>query len=76
METFLTAKLNEKLHLETYLLAEHSDGIGTTQLIHNIRPKHVIFIHGSPTYLADLAGLEELQNRYHLHLPSVGTAYW
>ncbi|PSB04156.1 MBL fold metallo-hydrolase [Merismopedia glauca] len=73
METALTAKLTQNLHVETYLLAEHSDGIGTTQLIHNIRPKHAIFIHGSPTYLADLTGLEELQNRYHLHLPSVGT---
>ena len=59
--------------VETYLLAQHSDGIGTTQLIHNLRPKHVIFIHGSPTYLGDLTGLEELQNRYHLHSPAAGT---
>jgi Cft2 family RNA processing exonuclease len=66
-------KLARNLHTETYLLAEHSDGIGTTQLIHNIRPKHAIFLHGSPTYLADLTGLEELQNRYHLHLPSAGS---
>lgn len=73
METVLSAKQTQDLPLETYLLAEHSDGIGTTQLIHNIRPKHAIFVHGSPTYLADLTGLEELQNRYHLHLPSVGS---
>lgn len=59
--------------IETYLLSEHSDGAGTTQLIHNIRPKHVVFVHGSPTYLADLTALEELQNRYHLHSPSAGT---
>lgn len=59
--------------VETYLLAQHSDGPGTTQLIHNLRPKHVIFVHGSPTYLADLACLEELRNRYHLHSPAVGT---
>ncbi len=58
---------------DTYLLSEHSDGVGTAQLIHNIRPKHVIFVHGSPAYLADLTALEELQNRYHLHLPSAGT---
>lgn len=58
---------------ETYLLAQHSDGPGTAQLIHNLRPKHVIFIHGSPTYLADLASLEELRNRYHLHSPAAGT---
>ncbi|WP_315791762.1 MBL fold metallo-hydrolase [Fischerella sp. JS2] len=59
--------------LESYLLAQHSDGPGTTQLIHNLRPQHVIFVHASPTYLADLTSLEELQNRYHVHSPEVGT---
>jgi len=59
--------------VETYLLAQHSDGPGITQLIHNLRPQHVIFVHGSPTYLADLTSLEELQNRYHLHLPDTET---
>ncbi|OUL21014.1 hypothetical protein BV378_27535 [Nostoc sp. RF31YmG] len=58
--------------IEAYLLAQHSDGPGTTQLIHNLRPQHVIFVHGSPSYLADLTALEELQNRYHLHSPSAG----
>lgn len=62
----------EHAHLETYLLTSHSDGSGTTQLIHNIRPQHVLLVHGAPNYLADLANLEELQNRYKLHLPSVG----
>lgn len=60
------------LAVETYLLAQHCDGPGTTQLIHNLRPQHVIFVHGSPTYLADLTALEELHNRYHLHSPAVG----
>lgn len=59
--------------VETYLLTEHNDCLGTTQLVHNLRPQHVVFIHGSPTYLADLTGLEELQNRYHLHSPAAGT---
>ncbi|MDJ0735145.1 MAG: MBL fold metallo-hydrolase [Nostocaceae cyanobacterium] len=58
---------------ETYLLAQHSDGPGTTQLIHNLRPQHVVFVHGSPNYLSDLTSLEELQNRYHLHSPAAGT---
>jgi Cft2 family RNA processing exonuclease len=58
---------------ESYLLAQHSDGPGTTQLIHNLRPQHVIFVHGSPNYLADLTCLEELQNRYHVHSPAAGT---
>lgn len=60
--------------VETYLLAQHSDGPGITQLIHNLRPQHVIFVHGSPAYLADLTSLDELQNRYHLHSPASGTA--
>ncbi|MTJ55332.1 MBL fold metallo-hydrolase [Anabaena sp. UHCC 0253] len=59
--------------VENYLLAQHSDGPGTTQLIHNLRPQHVIFVHGSPSYLADLTCLEELQNRYHVHSPAAGT---
>lgn len=59
--------------IETYLLAQHCDGPGTTQLIHNLRPQHVLFVHGSPAYLADLTGLEELHNRYHLHSPSAGS---
>ena len=59
--------------VESYLLAQHSDGPGTTQLIHNLRPQHVIFVHGSPSYLADLTCLEELQNRYHVHSPAAGT---
>lgn len=58
--------------VDTYLLAEHSDGPGTTQLIHNLRPQHIIFVHGSPTYLADLANLDELRNRYQLHTPASG----
>ncbi|WP_008318738.1 MBL fold metallo-hydrolase [Leptolyngbya sp. PCC 6406] len=59
-------------HLETYLLTTHCDGPGTTQLIHNLRPQHVMFVHGSPNYLMDLASLEDLQSRYQLHLPSPG----
>jgi Cft2 family RNA processing exonuclease len=58
---------------ETYLLAQHSDRLGTTQLIHNLRPQHVVFVHGSSTYLTDLTSLEELQNRYQLHSPAAGT---
>lgn len=58
--------------IETYLLAQHCDAPGTTQLIHNLRPQHVVLIHGPAAYLSDLAGLDELHNRYHLHTPSSG----
>ncbi|MEL4895327.1 MBL fold metallo-hydrolase [Crocosphaera sp. Alani8] len=61
------------IHSESYILAEHSDGRNTTQLIHNLRPQHIIFVHGSTINLRDLTNLEELQNRYQLHLPSAGT---
>lgn len=61
-----------QLTVENYLLSDHCDGSGTTQLIHNLRPQHVVFIHGSPAYLSDLTSLEELQNRYHLHTPAPG----
>ncbi|MBD2252893.1 MBL fold metallo-hydrolase [Nostoc parmelioides] len=70
-------KVNKKYSapttVESYLLAQHSDGPGTTQLIHNLRPQHVVFVHGSPSYLADLTCLEELQNRYHIHSPAAET---
>jgi len=70
-----TAQLAQRLermagvNIETYLFSQHCDGLGTTQLIHNIRPQHILFFHGNHAYMADLAGLEELQNRYHLHCP-------
>lgn len=70
---FINKSNQEIICVETYLLAEHSDGKNTTQLIHNLRPQHVIFIHGSQNYLTDLTSLEELQNRYQLHSPTVNT---
>ncbi len=71
----LTTKLQELNFptAETYLLTDHCDGLGTTQLIHNLRPQHIIFVHGSPSYITDLTNLEELRNRYQLHSPSNGT---
>jgi Cft2 family RNA processing exonuclease len=61
-----------QLKVDSYLLSDHCDGPGTTQLIHNLRPQHVVFLHGVPNYLADLTGLEELQTRYKLHCPQPG----
>ncbi|MEA5536510.1 MBL fold metallo-hydrolase [Crocosphaera sp. XPORK-15E] len=68
----VTFMQGHSIHSESYLLAEHSDGRNTTQLIHNLRPQHILFVHGSPINLTDLTSLEELQNRYQLHLPSAG----
>ena len=58
--------------LKTYSLQEHCDGIATTQLIHNLRAQNILFIGGQSDRLAELAALEELSSRYHLHLPAVG----
>ena len=58
--------------IESYLLAEHSDGRNTTQLIHNLRPQHIILAHGTLNYLLELASLEELRNRYQIHSPAGG----
>jgi Cft2 family RNA processing exonuclease len=70
---YLESATNLGIKTQSYFLSEHSDGAGTTQLIHNIRPQHVIFVHGSASYLADLTALEELHSRYQLHLPSAGS---
>lgn len=72
LQTLAPAMEAGRIQIETYLLTTHSDRTGTTQLIHNLRPQHIAFVHGNPAHLADLAGLEELQTRYQLHLPSVG----
>lgn len=58
---------------ETYWLSEHSDGNSTLQLIHNLRPQHVLFVHGQPKNLANLANLDELSNRYKIHVPRNGS---
>lgn len=72
-EQFLKIRNLQNIEIDTYLLAEHSDGRNTTQLIHNLRPQHIIFVHGSSNYLVELTGLEELRNRYQLHTPSSNT---
>ncbi len=61
-----------QFEIDDYLLADHSDGRNTTQLIHNLRPQHLIFVHGQPEDIQDLTGLEELQSRYQLHSPAAG----
>jgi hypothetical protein len=61
-----------QFELDDYLLADHSDGRNTTQLIHNLRPQHLIFVHGQPEDIQDLTSLEELQSRYQLHSPATG----
>lgn len=61
-----------KLNLDYYFLADHCDGSTTLQLIHNLRPQHVLFVHTPSPFLTDLMSLDELNSRYHLHIPTSG----
>jgi Cft2 family RNA processing exonuclease len=58
---------------ETYWLSDQSDGNATLQLIHNLRPQHVLFVHGGLASLTEFALLDELNSRYKLHLPRSGS---
>lgn len=58
--------------IQTYFFPEHCDGLATTQLIHNLRPQHVLLIGPENDRLAELAALEELSSRYKIHLPALG----
>ncbi|PZO15018.1 MAG: hypothetical protein DCF25_14275 [Leptolyngbya foveolarum] len=59
-----------EVKMEHYMLTNHCDGGGTKQLIHNLRPQHVVFVHGESQQLTNLANLDDLQSRYQLHLPT------
>ena len=61
---------SKEIAIEHYMLTNHCDGGGTTQLIHNLRPQHVVFVHGESQQLTNLANLDDLQSRYQLHLPT------
>ena len=52
LQQFAQENKSEQIIIEDYLLAEHSDGRNTTQLIHNLRPQHIVFIHGETNYLS------------------------
>lgn len=58
-----------QFEIENYWLGEHSDGRGITQLIHTLRPQHIVFVHGQPQAIEALTSLPELQSRYQLHSP-------
>jgi hypothetical protein len=62
-------RLPDRIPRDTYQLSEHCDSAGTTQLIHNLRPQHLILVGRSPSYLADLSNLPELYDRYQVHCP-------
>ena len=71
-DSFKNATSSGTVQLETYQLYSHCDGDGTTQLIHNLRPRHVVLVHGRLDYLSALANLDSLQSRYQVHIPLPG----
>ncbi|MEM8615098.1 MAG: MBL fold metallo-hydrolase [Cyanobacteria bacterium P01_H01_bin.105] len=71
-DSFKNATTSGMVQLETYQLYSHCDGDGTTQLIHNLRPRSVVLVHGQLEYLSALANLESLQSRYQIHIPLQG----
>ncbi|MEA5463589.1 MBL fold metallo-hydrolase [Leptothoe sp. PORK10 BA2] len=71
-DSFKNATPSGTVQLETYQLYDHCDGDGTTQLIHNLRPRHVVLIHGKLDHLTALANLDSLQSRYQVHIPLPG----
>ncbi|MEM1253313.1 MAG: MBL fold metallo-hydrolase [Cyanobacteria bacterium P01_H01_bin.21] len=71
-DSFKNATTSGTVQLETYQLYSHCDGNSTTQLIHNLRPRHVVLVHGKLEHLSALANLESLQSRYQVHIPLPG----
>ncbi len=57
---------------EIYLLPDHCDGSTLPQIIHTLRPQHLVLTHAPLDKLADLAILDELTSRYKLHIPTTG----
>ena len=62
-------KLPSHIPYGTYHLSEHCDSAGTAQLVHNLRPQHLVFVNGPRNYLTDLSNLSELHDRYQVHCP-------
>ena len=67
-------QLNVRAQIRRFNLSAHADKVGLTQVIHRVNPKHLILIHGSQDALHELAKAGELQQKYYIHIPSVGDA--
>ena len=57
---------------EIYLLPDHCDGSTLPQIIHTLRPQHLLLTHAPLEQLTALAALDELTSRYKLHIPTPG----
>jgi Cft2 family RNA processing exonuclease len=57
---------------EHYHLSNQADRTAMLQVINSLRPQHLVLIHGKLDNLLDLASMEELGQRYKVHVPMVG----
>lgn len=62
--------IRERLQIERSLWHSHADSPTLVQLIHTLRPQHVVLGHGKVDHLSALADLQELCDRYHVHCPA------
>jgi Cft2 family RNA processing exonuclease len=60
-----------RLTSQRYHLSDHSDATGIVQLIQNLRPQQLIWVHGPQERLQALSQLPEL-GRYRSHQPQSG----
>ncbi len=65
-------ELTVRAQIKRFNLSAHADKVGLTQVISKVNPKHLILIHGSLDALHQLAKAGELQQKYYVHIPSVG----
>ncbi|MGA9377922.1 MAG: MBL fold metallo-hydrolase, partial [Phormidium sp.] len=65
-------ELNVKAQVRKFNLSAHADKVGLTQVIHRVNPQHLILIHGSHEALHQLSRAGDLQEKYYIHIPSVG----
>ncbi len=64
--------LRDQIEIERCFWHSHSDSSNVVQVIHTLRPQHVVLTHGRRERLIPLADLPELCNRYHIHSPVSG----
>ncbi len=62
--------LQQNLQIERVNWHTHSDYNNLIQIIHTLKPQHVVFVHGDFEALTQLATVSELCSRYHLHCPT------
>lgn len=65
-------ELNVRAQVRKFNLSAHADKVGLTQVIHRVNPQHLILIHGSHEALHQLSRAGDLQEKYYIHIPSVG----